>query len=123
MCVARYEHGVLTYSNHVYVLGGGNRNWLNSCEKYNLQQHTWTHLPSMNEPRWCFNPCLFNGSIYLCGRSIFLEAFSPQNEQMLPFQLSMPVSSYCCMYVEDNLLVVHLNHNILKFRAGQAGLL
>ena len=39
---------------------------------------------------------------------------------MLPFQLSVPVEdSNCCMYVEDNLLVVHLDHHILKYRAGQ----
>ena len=33
----------------------------------------------------------------------------------------MPVkNSYCCMYVEGNLLVVHLHKTILKYRAGQA---
>ena len=38
---------------------------------------------------------------------------------MLPYQLSVPAEdSDCCMYVEDNLLVVHLDKNILKFRAG-----
>jgi len=119
----RYWHGLL-YSNHsVYAFGGRNPNLLNSCEKYQVQQHSWTPLPPMQAARYYFNPCLFNGSIYLCGRSsALLEAFSPQTDQMLPFQLTMPAGVYssCCMYVEDNLLVVHLDHNILKFKAGQA---
>ena len=121
MCRARSAHGVL-YSNHtVYVFGGFNREWLNSCEKYQLQQRMWTLLPSMQTPTYYFNPCLFNRSIYLCGRwSSLLEAFSPQTDQMLPFQFSMPECEYscCCMYVEDNLLVVHLDEHILKYRAG-----
>ena len=72
--------------------------------------------------RYCFNPCLFNGSIYLCGfGSTLLEAFSPQTDQMLPFRVSVPAEySNCCMYVADNRLVVHLNKVILKYRAGQA---
>ena len=76
MCEARYNHGVLVYSNHtVYVFGGAG---LSSCEKYSLQRHTWTLLQSMEQARQCFNPCLFNGSIYLYGRSSsLLEAFSP----------------------------------------------
>ena len=124
MQVARCYHGVLVYSKQVYVFGGYNKGGLNSCEKYRLQQHTWTLLPPMQEAKSYFNPCLFNGSIYLCGYgSTLLEEFSPQTDLMLSFLLFMPASSYCCMYVEDNLLVVHLNRNILKFRAGQAELL
>jgi len=120
MQAGRYGHGVLAYSNQVYVFGGYNEDYMDHCEKYDLQQHTWTDLPRMQEPRAFFNPCLFNGSIYLCGcPSSLLEALSPQTDQMLPFQLTMPVEdSNCCMYVENNLLVVHLNRLILKYRAG-----
>ena len=122
---ARKWHGVLAYSNHtVYVFGGGRKYTLfNSCEKYQLQQHTWTLLQPMKAPRYKFNPCLFNGNIYLCGYgSEVLEAFSPQNDQMLSFQLTMPAgtSSSCCMYVEDTMLVVHLKYNILRFRTAKA---
>jgi len=124
MQVGRCYHGVLAHSKQVYVFGGYNEGGLNSCEKYRLQQHMWTLLPPMQEARSNFNPCLFKGSIYLCGYgSSLLEAFSPQTDLMLPFQLSMHVDSACCMYVEDNLLVVHLNRNILKFRTGQTDLL
>ena len=66
MQVGRCSHGVLAYSsNQVYVFGGYNGDRLNSCEKYHLQQ--WTLLPPMQTARSSFNPCLFNGSIYLCG--------------------------------------------------------
>ena len=123
MCEARCLHGVLAYSNHtVYVFGGvRGGSYLHSCEKYHLQQHSWTLLPPMKAGRAYFNPCQFNGNVYLCGcGSALLEAFYPPNDQMLPFQLSMPTYSNCCMYVEDNMLVVNLDCNILKFRAGQA---
>ena len=39
---------------------------------------------------------------------------------MLPLYLAMPVYSGCCMYVEDDLLVVHLNKTSLKYRVAQA---
>lgn len=120
----RYWHGVVAYNSHaVYVFGGiGSRGDLvNSCEKYHLQQHLWTLLPPTQQTRARFNPCLFHESIYLCGiGSLLLEVFSPLSDQILPFRLSMPVDSWCCMYVEENLLVVHLDYIILKFRAGQA---
>ena len=70
-----------------------------------------------------FNPYIY-GRVLYTQRELhcsFLEAFSPQNDKILSFQLSIPASrtSPCCMYVENYLLVVHLDHNILKFR-GQA---
>ena len=120
----RYYHGVLAYSNHiVYVFGGWNVLALNSCEKYNLQQNTWTSLPCMVYARRCFNPCLFKGNIYLCGYSSLLEAFSPQKDEMLPFRFSITAAMYSCscMYVENDLLVLHLDKNILKFKAGLDG--
>ena len=40
---------------------------------------------------------------------------------MLPFQLTVPFIDTCCMYLEDHLLVVHLDNNILKLRAGRVG--
>ena len=120
MQVGRCLHGVLAYNNQVYVFGGYNKGGLHSCEKHQWH-HTWTLLPPMQAARGYFNPCLFNGSIYLCGSgSTRLEVFSPQSDQMLPFHLSMPISSNCCVYVEDNLLVVHLDKLILKYRVGQA---
>lgn len=88
---ARSSHGVLAYRNHaVYAFGGLG---FNSCEKYHLQNHTWTVLQPMKQARSDFNPCLFNGSIYLCGWGL-LEAFSPQNDQMLP-----PARHACIQYL------------------------
>lgn len=41
---------------------------------------------------------------------------------MLPSFLPLPAGTKtaCCLYVENDLLVMHLNKTILKFRAGQA---
>lgn len=76
----------------------------------------------MKAGRTGFNPCLFNGRVYVCRRgSKLVEAFSPQTNNFIPlhFQLSEP--EYCCLFVLNSLLVVHSTNYISKFTAGQAG--
>ena len=87
-----------------------------------LNNRTWKALPDMREGRGYFNPCLFSGCVYLCGRdSQLVEAFSPQTDSFLPLQLSLPEDQHCCLYVHNNLLVVHSNQYISKFTVGQKG--
>lgn len=75
----------------------------------------------MREGRRCFNPCLFNAYVYLCGSgSLSLEAFAPQTDSFLPLQPQLPESSNCCLFVHNNLLVVHSQSYISKFAADRA---
>lgn len=76
----------------------------------------------MKESRGEFNPCLFNGFIYLCGSgSQLVEAFSPHTDSFLPLQVGVPEIRACCLFVHNDLLVVHSYQHISKFAAGQAG--
>ena len=90
---------------------------------YGQSYSTWKALPDMREGRSGFNPCLFSGSVYLCGgnSSQLVEAFSPQTDTFLPLQLQLPENSHRCVYVHNNLLVVHSYQYISKFTAGQGG--
>ena len=96
---------------------------VNTCEKFQLANNQWTNLPKMKEARYCFNPCLFSGIIYLCGNySQVMEAFSPERDDFLrDVQVPVPENHYCCLYVDNDLLVLHQKSYIVKFAAGQEG--
>ena len=96
---------------------------VNTCEKFQLANNQWTNLPNMREARGYFNPCLFSGIIYLCGRgSQVMEAFSPERDDFLRnVQVPVPENEYCCLYVDNDLLVLHQKSYIVKFAAGQEG--
>lgn len=95
------------------------------CEKIDLNSHnrTWEALPDMKEYRKGFNPCLFNEIVYLYGwGSTLMEAFSLQANRFIPLKLQLPEKlSNPCLYVFNNLLVVHSDEHITKFSAQKAG--
>lgn len=86
------------------------------------RNHRWKALPNMRESKCSFNPCLFNGCVYLCGfGSKLVEAFSPRTDRFLPLQVQVPENTVCCLLVHSNLLVVHSENHVSKFAAGLAG--
>ena len=96
----------------------------NSCEKLELQIDRWIRLPDMQYARWFFNPCVFQGLIYLSGRcdGQVMEVFSPERDILLPITLSLPEKdSPCCVYVDKDLLVLYSESFIVKFEAGPNG--
>lgn len=74
----------------------------------------------MREPRCYFNPCEWNGLIFVCG-SGSIEAFSPQTNCFLDLLLSHLPENSGCLYVQDNLLVVHSSMHISRIAMEQAG--
>ena len=118
---ARQSHGLIAFVKAVYVFGGTNSvNGLKTCEKLPLGTTQWRTLPNMNEARSYFNPCLFGHLIYLCGYSGYpsthtMEAFAPQTDTFLPVPLTLPGTLSCCLYVHNDLLVVHQYCYIVKF--------
>ena len=94
------------------------------CEKIDLTSRnlTWKALPDMKESKCGFNPCLFHEFVYLCGyKSDLVEAFAPQTESFMLLSIQLPESSYYCLYVHNNRLVVHSYNYITQFSAEQAG--
>ena len=140
MQTARGYHGIIQVQD-IYVFGGGKRYAVNihtdfgskaslagriysalkECEKMNLSDCKWTALPDMQEERCYFNPCEFNGYVYVCGSQ--LEAFSPLSNSFLPLQLPQLTHIYnpCTLYVHNTLLVIHSENCISKFSAGREG--
>ena len=144
MLIGRRSHGVIQV-RHIYVFGGSSlylgsavhkksdmfqsdycRNYTaKKCEKIDLKCHnrTWLSLPDMREVRRILNPCLFNGYVYICGSgSLLVEAFSPQTEHFLSFQLQHSPEFDCDLYVHNNLLVINSRSKFIsRFEAGEAG--
>ena len=79
----------------------------------------------MQQRRYCFNPCLFNGLVYLSGytdsTAPMMEVFSPVDDSMLPLQFPLPANNNCIAYVDREILVLHSKSFILKFEVGQDG--
>ena len=96
---------------------------LRECEKIDFtSDRSWLALPSMREGKTNFNPCLFNGYVYVCGYgSSHIEAFSPQTDSFLSFQLEMPGDNPCCLYIHNDELVVQSKSNISMFQAEETG--
>jgi len=54
--------------------------------------------------------------------STIMEAFAPETDTFLPnVQIPVPENHYCCLYVDNDLLVLHQNSCIVKFAAGEGG--
>ncbi len=97
---------------------------LKKCEKIDLSSHsrTWKVLPDMREGKYCFNPCLFNECVYLCGAGSYLiEAFFPQTDNFVPLQIRIPEALSCVMFAHNNLLVVQSENYVSRFAAAQEG--
>ena len=51
-----------------------------------------------------------------------MEAFSPDSDTFLgPLNITLPESQACCLYVDNNLLIVNSYTYILKYAVGPGG--
>ena len=51
-----------------------------------------------------------------------MEAFSPHSDTFLgPLNITLPEDRSCCLYVDNNLLVVNSTNYILKYAVGPGG--
>lgn len=76
----------------------------------------------MREAKFWFNPCLYNECVYMCGYPFqLMEALIPQTDSFLPLQCRLPEYSNYCLYVHNQVLVVHSSQYITKFAVGQTG--
>ena len=54
--------------------------------------------------------------------STAMEAFSPDSDTFLgPLNITLPEAEPCCLYVDNNLLVVNSVNYILKYAVGPGG--
>ena len=72
-------------------------------------------MTPMSEPRSCFNPCKSAQHVYLCGCwSWLLEVYTPASDSYHTLAVDLPELSECCVYLQDQVLVVHMTHYIVR---------
>jgi len=111
------------------VLGGYNQGTrysakLNQCEKL-VADLSWQRISDMREVRCDFNPCLWEDTVYVCGLtegdSCSIEAMNLNAEYFIPTQISFPNSDACCLYIEQDQLVVLSFDHIRKYKRTTLG--
>ena len=87
---------------------------MKTTEVMRVDEKSWRPIPDMKEARYCFNPCLYNGMIYLCGYgTVNMETFNPETCEFVSPSLSvtLPESHFCCTVEhEGHLLVVSYSY-------------
>merc|ERR1719233_2849087 len=64
----RSGHGVAVVGAHLYAVGGHDGySYLDSMERYNFVDNTWTMMPPMPEPRNCARVVQLDDKIYVIG--------------------------------------------------------
>jgi len=116
----RHNHGIWWDANQlcVFVFGGesagtGHTRNLAACEKWTMGPDTWSDLPSMEKERWCFNPCEFRNTVYLCGGyTDLIEAFNPQTSTFSVMRPLFPESSSSSVSIvaKGRLVVLSLHY-------------
>jgi len=70
MLKVRCRHSIAYFKGYVYVFGGessDDETTLAQCEKYGIQQMSWTHTRSLPEPRKSFMAAANKEFIFLGG--------------------------------------------------------
>lgn len=119
----RGYHGIIFVKGTVFVFGGSyppgykRKSYIvKNGESMAMTERLWREVPDMREERYCFNPCLFHGLIYLCGYgSCLIDAFDPELVQFTEPQPvpTVPESHFCCVFEQDHTLVV-LSYNYVS---------
>ncbi len=83
----------------IYVMGGNDKDSLDTVEEYDPASDTWTTKQSMSSPRAFFNTEVINGKIYAIGgndsqgRITTVEAYDPQSDTWTE-KAAMPTERY-----------------------------
>lgn len=93
---------------------------MRECEEMGIQAGWWRELPSMTYARCLFNPCDYNGFLYLCGFGTdAIEAYSPEACIFLPLQVLLPEKSACIAVVDNNQLLIVSTNYLTRWTTGQ----
>lgn len=120
----RMCHGMLVVNNVCYVFGGYNGfDAMTATEKLSLECLTakteWVAMRAMLGPRYCCNPCEYQGAVYLIGGVTFdSELFHPLTETFEAIELSVEMGNSCAVVKQDELVVLLTTHIYRKGREG-----
>ena len=100
---------------------------LTACERLELGTKQWHEVGNMVKQRWTFNPCEWNGEVYLCGGySDTIETFDPRTYSftLLPITLPDQQSTSVAYLLNHQLVILTWNYvNLLSLQAtGELGM-
>lgn len=76
---------------------------LKESETFDLQSSAWRSLPNMTEARCVFNPCQYEGRLYLCGGwTPTIEVFDPETCSFQLQSVQLPEGDSPALAVVDN---------------------
>jgi len=89
-----------------------------------VEEKTWRGAPDMREARYCFNPCLINSKVWLCGYGTMnIELFDPETNEFLPSpSAQLPESHFCCTVEHEGCLLVVSYSYITRYKIEGNGL-
>lgn len=130
MIWSRAFHGLIEWRKLVCAFGGRNNEvtsgkssseLLTNSEAYQLEGVAgWQAMQSAQHGRCSFNPCLFRETIYLSGYgSTVIEGYSPWLNVMTVLSCQLPEPTACCLYVLCNVLFIHSDNYILKYKGNR----
>jgi len=96
LLIERNAPGVAKAGRFVYVFGGRDREneVFRSCEKFDIENSTWSDLGQMSHPRASFIPCYYRSLIYLVSTYSHshrtIESFSPDTEVFTVLPITLP---------------------------------
>ena len=113
---SRRSHAAYKYLSYVYVFGGFKGKYLDTIEKYSINENNWKVLPStLANPMEAFVPARYRQDLYLVG-ALHIEVFTLYTETLRVFPLSLPQNWYYCLaYItNDGEMVIAQRQHILS---------
>ena len=93
---------------------------IRDCEHRCFPTDASSELPSLQEGRSYFNPCEFQGHLYICGgRARSIEVFDIHSRNFLPVTAQLPDATQCVALVDNGELVVFSQICVSRWRTGQ----
>lgn len=118
MIHTRKEHASVFLNSYVYVLGGydGTTNqFLQTCERYDLEKDKWEPIPDMVLKKCAFGACTLNNRYIIViggydgnARLDVIERYDTkeQNWELLKTNLHEPLSNSACFSERENQLTI-----------------
>lgn len=109
MVNGRKRHGTIALKGHCYVFGGNNgHRGVTVTEKLRLEEgENWGKMADMGSPRYSFNPCEYNGMVYLAGGvTSNCELFNPSTDTFTPIQPILKVEYSSAIVLNGDLAVL-----------------
>jgi hypothetical protein len=122
MLSTRKWAGVACDNGWVYVFGGCSGLWLKKCERYSLNDKSWSAISDMNEGRAVSGPTYWKRKYLLCGyNSVRIEIFDIASDSFFTVQQELESPQDVLSFVhgeqviflqKDKMMLLNLEANV-----------